>query len=894
MSDIDIEKCVRTFQMISDSGLDKEAVAKAGEVMTYLTSQEKAISGSWWEKALSEEPKIWLPVLALLIQKTLRSEKWDRVQNGILPKFMGRRFISPQNLQGVFVLYDARFISLGIDSPLDRSLLCYFLVSNSKLADGVLAALMEKFEAHPELLKCASATSAVHQPWMPVWFSLCADWLYETETGKNIVQACEYIFKEAFLCLAYVRKSGFPGKGHDLLSADSCRLGCPPLNSDMLIDHARGLWDLWPAGKVRTAGESQTSLEDGGMARDPRGDIQRFNPVCIDFGTSATVVALRENGERKLLRAGICDWRKKPEVRDYENPTLLQVVSSRSFLEAWRGEACRPRISCEDVKFSHQALAERLSASESTIGELKSWAYLWPRSDSVTLKDQQGDIFRLSISQQEDALQFDPVELYAFHLGLVLNSQYRFNGRIYHDYLISFPVKFDKAVRQRICASFEKGLRRSLPASLCKQEDWEKEFPFRVREGADEPVAYAAAWLARKMEGNEAFQKDLDDPLKGYLCGVFDFGGGTTDFAFLLCRSATEEEHRLSRWDTVIELLDADADPELGGEKLLHGLSCSIAAKNLDILLSRNVSFLPPLEGSLPAGTESFFHDGLIARINTARMNEALRPLWESGKGFVDPEGTGTFSVVLVDDFGKDIAIQVPFDEDMAQEWIKARIRKGVDSFITAAQQVMTRQRENLEPESMHICLAGNSSRSPLVRQCMEEAFSDLLEKYNGLKEDALIIEDPAVPELPEALSLKSGVALGMLELADGEGMGLVRNMDLCEQGAAFQYTFGTFKRGRLFPLLHRYSPFGVWKDTGFAVAGHLSEIFGFVRGPQGQEGNTIREECRELRFLWDEGDVGRNIAVRIVAPCIIEISLRKDDQTIDEYSVRSFDLSAF
>ena len=883
---LDTSKCVRMFGLLFSSGIDKDALAKAIEVMSYLTSPVNTFPGNWWGKALAEDQKLWLPVLTILVQKGRISENWGKIQNGIAPNFMGRKFINSSALK-VFDHYAGRYADLSINTPLDCSLLSYFICCNPKIAGDVLDLLLAELEKQPDLLK-----ERIDSSWKPAWFSRCALRLGEVEAGRSIVVRCELLFKEAFLCLAHITKNVLLFTDNDLLSADSHRLGCLPLSSDMLVDHERGLWDLWPSGKVRVGGESQTCLEEGGMARDPRGDIQRHNPVCIDFGTSSTVVALRENGERKLLRTGVKDWKKKPEARDYENPTMIQVVSARSFLEAWRNKLGRPLVSCEDMKFSHQAHAERLSASENTIGELKSWAYRWPRSDNFTLKDQQGDLFRLSSTPQEGELLFDPVELYAFHLGLVLNSQYRFNGRIYHDYLISFPVKFDKSVRQRICNSFERGLRRSLPSSLCEQEGWEKEFPFRVREGADEPVAYAAAWLARKMENDEAFQKDLDDPSKGYLCGVFDFGGGTTDFAFLLCRSSTEEEHRLSRWDTVVELLDADADPELGGEKLLHSLTCSIVAENLHVLLPQNISVLPPLEGALPAGTESVFHDGLIARINTTRMNEALRPLWEEGRDAVDLEGTGAISVALVNDSGKDILVQIPFDPDKSLALIKSRIRKGVDNFITAAIQVMKRQSERLEPESMHICLAGNSSRSPLVRQCMKEAIADLMERYNFLKENALIIEDPAVPELPEALSLKSGVALGMLELADGEGMGLVRNMGLSEQGAAFQYTFGTFKRGRLIPLLHRHSRFGEWKPAGFAVASHLSELFGFMSGPQGLEGRAIREECRELRFLWHEGDAGKNIALRVVAPCVVEIALYKDEQSIDDTSIRSFDLS--
>ena len=78
---------------------------------------------------------------------------------------------------------------------------------------------------------------------------------------------------------------------HALLNADSLRAGYPPLDGGILYDPLRGHWDLWPAG---AATETQVMAVEGGlMARNPLGDVQDF-PVCIDFGTSSTVVDLEK------------------------------------------------------------------------------------------------------------------------------------------------------------------------------------------------------------------------------------------------------------------------------------------------------------------------------------------------------------------------------------------------------------------------------------------------------------------------------------------------------------------------------------------------------------------------------------------------------------------------
>ena len=53
---------------------------------------------------------------------------------------------------------------------------------------------------------------------------------------------------------------------------------------------------------------------------------------------------------------------------------------------------------------------------------------------------------------------FDPIELYAWYLGMAIN----WRGRgLFLKYYLSFPVKYPSEVKQRILASFRRGLQRS-------------------------------------------------------------------------------------------------------------------------------------------------------------------------------------------------------------------------------------------------------------------------------------------------------------------------------------------------------------------------------------------------------------------------------------------------
>ena len=82
---------------------------------------------------------------------------------------------------------------------------------------------------------------------------------------------------------------------------------------------------------------------------------------------------------------------------------------------------------------------------------------------------------------------------------------------------------------------------------------------FKVKHGANEPAAYAACALKNfKIE-----PKDKDD--KVYY-GVFDFGGGTTDFSFGICKYIGLTS---SRYDYEIKHFGEGGDKFLGGENIL-------------------------------------------------------------------------------------------------------------------------------------------------------------------------------------------------------------------------------------------------------------------------------------------------------------------------------------
>ena len=79
------------------------------------------------------------------------------------------------------------------------------------------------------------------------------------------------------------------------------------------------------------------------------------------------------------------------------------------------------------------------------------------------------------------------------------------NG-VYLDYILSFPVNYSKDVREHLLASFDRGLRKSLPPAILN--DAEAMRLFRVYAGASEPAAYAICALKElQLEPKEPGQK---------------------------------------------------------------------------------------------------------------------------------------------------------------------------------------------------------------------------------------------------------------------------------------------------------------------------------------------------------------------------------------------------
>jgi len=469
-----------------------------------------------------------------------------------------------------------------------------------------------------------------------------------------------------------------------------------------LNDDAKGNWELWDEPeKLNTElsvndgpKEYWVKLKQDVVARNPQADVKMNAVVGIDFGTRSTIVAVQDGDEDIWpVRVGMSDYSVPPKIKHYENPTVIQFIDCDSFLKRYSEKSYRPYTSWEDIKISHEAYENLIDIKKSWeyssfFSNLKQWAGgKFKKSDQKKIiHDSKGFHYELKNYLHLEEGDLDPIELYAYYLGLHINNMHM---GIYLDYILSFPGTFSMEIKSKILDSFRKGIQHSLPESVFENETYRN--AFRVRQGPTESAAYVACAL--EQYGIEA----TDD---GLFYGVFDFGGGTADFDFGTWKNAPEDEYS---YNYVLHHFISGGDRDLGGENLLELMAyyvfsddSSFPAKNkpenlivkeekkeepipvekkskgllggffsfnqnpsqspsqnksfstekvveekkqenkhisnLQLMRSNQYVYYRPEEGRRFPGMETLVSSGEIGVLNTRLLMEVLRPIWEENK----------------------------------------------------------------------------------------------------------------------------------------------------------------------------------------------------------------------------------------------------------------------
>ena len=630
------------------------------------------------------------------------------------------------------------------------------------------------------------------------------------EYKKGILQG-EAIFKKDNQVKKYYYTDGLREEMPVLkyyLSIDKERINIDDYDEERLWDINLGHWDL----KEEDKEELKEILGKKVYERDPKEDVHQGGIVGIDFGTKSTVVVYQKDKTTIMpMRISGGKLNKKVDDTDYENPTVIEFRNVENFLEKYNEKDGRPNTRWEDVMVSHTAFGNLTDGPSeyftSIISDIKQWTT--KEKEKHYLKDRTGSEYTLppylKLDENEENY-IDPVELYAYYIGSYINTMT--NG-IYLEYLLSFPVTYEKAIREKILSSFRKGIQKSLPIEIQQDENLMKEF--KVKHGANEPAAFAVCALSRlKIEPKAEEEK--------VYYGVFDFGGGTTDFDFGIWKLASEEDQEAG-YEYELEHFGAGGERYLGGENIIRDLAYKVFTENNDKLRKVNIQYTRPEDYDELIGEETLVSKTREARLNTRILAELLRSIWEDEEQN-KRERIDVIKCTLYDAHSNSNSkLELKVNEDELKNIIKEKIERGRKNFFIKMEDSF----KDEDVKEINIFLAGNSCKHPYV----EEIFK----RYEEEKKDKIklnIYNTKVFEEIEEKSNTnpnaKTGVAYGLIYSRDSGNIKVVNRDEKENIGNEINFKFyvGNNKRGKFNCILspnsvyEKFEFFGIVKSDVF------------------------------------------------------------------------------
>ncbi len=656
-------------------------------------------------------------------------------------------------------------------------------------------------------------------------------------------------------------------------------------------------FDNLPKEKI---GEEE--IEKNFYARSSLKDLKRNGFVAIDFGTkSTTAIYIGDNGRYCLLSIG--GDVDAEDLKKYENPTIVEFRNKEKFLKDYNALSHRPFTKHNDMEVAHEAQKGFIDPSTKGnhlyrfFSKLKQWA---GADEKQNFRDFNEDFSLESFAHCTD---FNPIEIYAYYIGRCINTM---DNGVFLKYFLSYPIKYEKHQAEKIRESFEKGLKKSLPRHVFDDDKTAKNFKVELR--ASEPCAYAISAL--KSYGFDKTAK-LDKPI---YYGVFDFGGGTTDFDF-----GKWEKSASPKFAYKMTHFSSGGDKYLGGENLLELLAFEAYGQNFQTLKEKDIVIAKPnYDGIDEQRFGSFMQKSREARLNLQTIASKLRGFLENLDAHIIEaiEENEEFEIkgfekgskiTLFDRNGKDIPeIELKMDYKELLNLLKSKIDDGVKNFFAGFSKVMAENIDN-QCRAFHIFLGGNASKSVLVKQAFENAKEKELKAYKQRtsKDDfAFILYEPLGTEESDKQILeltgkdafeawggyvkptcKTGVAFGLLE-SRNKPNGI--EMPSIDSNPVFKYDLGVEKEGKFHTKISRDS----LKPNEYQIFQTKEEWGGFdgleIRYSDKPIANTNTLNIHDTQRIFIALEEHEEVDVKVC--CVdsqsIKVGLFKDDQLIYESEV--------
>ncbi|RVZ21095.1 hypothetical protein EC533_01080 [Helicobacter pylori] len=685
-----------------------------------------------------------------------------------------------------------------------------------------------------------------------------------------------------------------------MLNVDSVAVGLKSYNQSQLLDLNGGHWDLEvPSAPKESVTFRLDNLDSNNKEMNfyVRSSLKDLNKgvVAIDFGTKSTTASyMDKTGTYRLLSiGGLVD---DASLTKFENPTIMEFRHRKKFITGYDVLDHRPFTEKNDIEVVHEAQKNAAGVKGNDLYRFFSQLKQWAGADK---KQNFRDLIEdFSLESFTNCTDFNPIEIYAYYIGRCINNMQ--NG-VFLKYLLSYPVKYEKHQAEKIRESFERGLKKSLPRHVFDDEKTAKAFKVELR--ASEPCAYAISAL--KSYGFFKSEK-LDKPV---YYGVFDFGGGTTDFDF-----GKWEKSANPKFLYKMTHFSSGGDKYLGGENLLELLAFEAYGQNFQELKAKDIVIAKPNYDRIDTQRfGSFMQNSNTARLNLQEIASKLRPFLEKldaniieaieeNEEFSIEGFEKDFKATLLDRNGVETECDLKVDCKELLNLLKDKIEEGVANFFAGFSKVMA---ENIDDQCrvFHIFLGGNASKSVLVKQAFENAKEEQLKAYKQKtsKDDfKFIIYEPLGTEASDKQILeltgedvsntpaylkptcKTGVAFGLLESRPKAG-GIERPS--ISSNPVFKYDLGIEREGKFHTRISRDS----LKPNEYQIFQTKEEWGGFdeleIRYSDKALANTNTLNIQDTQMIFIALEEVEEVDVKVCCADSqsIKVGLFKDGQLIYE-----------
>ncbi|HVY46583.1 MAG TPA: hypothetical protein VHB21_11930 [Minicystis sp.] len=647
-----------------------------------------------------------------------------------------------------------------------------------------------------------------------------------------------------------------------------------PVSGAILTDASRGFWNgarfvgatniaILRQGKVvglhkRLGRTDRDPVPAEIKKRDPKLDVLK-EWVAVDVGAQSTVIALR--GDRptaEFVRIGATGPAVVPA--DFETPSEIGFNNLSRTLKAWRERVILPITRWDDLQVGFAARDMRQRPGDDLPDRRAATIQNLP---TLRERTERGEHFRFRGKDDPETQEllkkpappiideegigahdpFDPVELFAYYVGVHVNHRLR---GAHLRYAITMPTGWSSERRQSVLVAFRRGFYRSLPAGLVDYHDLDR---LEVIDAGPATIPFSA----------HAFRVFNIQPRgEPVVFATIDSGASETAFLFGHLRQAKPEERGQGN-DRMIEHIEPVVVPWLGGERLLHRLAFRTWMRNEFAMREAHIPMEHPPEEEAPADAQELLNVLPEARANKQILKDAIRPLLEgTAQGKLPP----TIRLLALDRRMKDVPVDI--DREEMQMQIEAWIAEGATAFKEALTAALERIGKGPDPfDGLRVLLGGRLGMHPHWGTELQRILPANVHVHRFREPDKSNIQAPTV---------KTSTALGVLGMRwDRIGAAL-----RAEKRETFRYRVGRNRHGQLADVLDPSVDYDLWREMGACLKPDVDVLFMVAQ----DDGDIAADDPRVTRSTCSLGAaaVGLRLYVRAVGPARVEVSVGPPD----------------